>query len=279
MLKDYFQSHKNNLLFLLGLAVFAGLNVFSAATMELHFDEAYYWLYSQYPALGYFDHPPMISWLVFVGTQLFNNELGVRLLAILLSAMALVFLWKMVKPYSANALLFWCLVYSILLIHPYCFIATPDAPLLSFAIIFFYFLRKYFERGSFQNIVFIAFSLALMLYSKYHAFLIVLLVIVANYKLLKRGSFWLITVMVLIYFLPHVIWQVDHRFPSITYHLIDSHKTAYRPSVTLNFLVSVAVLSGPWLGWLFLFIIFHTKTHNNWEKSLKFTGIGILSVF
>jgi hypothetical protein len=267
------------LFFLLGLVVFTGLNVFSAATMELHFDEAYYWLYSQYPALGYFDHPPMISWLVFVGTQLFNNEFGIRLLAILLSATALVFLWKMVKHYSANVLLFWCLVYSILLIHPYCFIATPDAPLLSFTIIFFYFFRKYLEKNSFQNIILVAFSLALMLYSKYHAFLVILFVIVANYKLLKRGSFWLITAMVLIYFLPHIIWQIEHQFPSIAYHLIDSHKTAYTPAVTLNYLFSVVVLAGPWLGWLFLFIMFHSKPDNNWEKSLKFTGIGILVFF
>ncbi|MCF8358785.1 MAG: glycosyltransferase family 39 protein [Prolixibacteraceae bacterium] len=279
MLRSFYRSHKNNLFFLLGLAVFTGLNVFSAATMELHFDEAYYWLYSQYPALGYFDHPPMISWLVFVGTRLFNNELGVRLLAILLSATALVFLWKMVKHYSANALLFWCLIYSILLIHPYCFIATPDTPLLSFAIIFFYFFRKYLEKNSFQNIVLVAISLALMLYSKYHAFLVVLFVIVANFKLFKKGSFWLIAAMVLIYFLPHIVWQIDHRFPSLTYHLIDSHKTAYSPSVTLNFLLSVVALSGPWLGWLLLFVLFTLKPENEWEKSLKYTGVGILVFF
>ena len=35
-----------------------------SASTELIADEAYYWVYSQFPAWGYFDHPPMIAFLV-----------------------------------------------------------------------------------------------------------------------------------------------------------------------------------------------------------------------
>ncbi|MBN1924203.1 MAG: glycosyltransferase family 39 protein [Prolixibacteraceae bacterium] len=279
MLKGLIQSNKKNFQFLIGLLLFTGLNIFSAFTMELHFDEAYYWLYSQYPALGYFDHPPMVSWLISAGSLFFENELGVRLLTILLSTTAMFFLWKMVKVYSANALLFWCLVYSIILFQPYCFISTPDAPLLAFSILFFYFFRRYLAKNSFQNIFLLAFTLALALYSKYHAVLIVLFVLIANYKLFKKPTFWIVTLITLIYFLPHIIWQIDHQFPSVRYHLIDSHKTIYKPGVTLNYFLSLILLTGPWLGWLFLIIMFWEKPENNWERALKYTGVGIISFF
>jgi 4-amino-4-deoxy-L-arabinose transferase-like glycosyltransferase len=47
-------------------------------------DEAYYRLWSLRPAFGYFDHPPMVAWWVWVGRQLAgDNPLGVRLASVL----------------------------------------------------------------------------------------------------------------------------------------------------------------------------------------------------
>lgn len=53
------------------------LSLLQAATTGLFDDEAYYWVYSQYLDWGYFDHPPMIAWLIKLGTSLFAGELGV----------------------------------------------------------------------------------------------------------------------------------------------------------------------------------------------------------
>jgi dolichol-phosphate mannosyltransferase len=42
-------------------------------------EEAYYWNYAQHPSLGYLDHPPMVAWLITVGTSIFGDtEFGVR---------------------------------------------------------------------------------------------------------------------------------------------------------------------------------------------------------
>jgi 4-amino-4-deoxy-L-arabinose transferase-like glycosyltransferase len=57
------------------------------ALAPLSEDEAYYRLWSLRPALGYFDHPPMIAWWVWLGRQIAGDTaLGVRLLAIFASA-------------------------------------------------------------------------------------------------------------------------------------------------------------------------------------------------
>ena len=42
-------------------------------------EEAYYWNYAQHPSLGYLDHPPMVAWLITMGTSVFGDtEFGVR---------------------------------------------------------------------------------------------------------------------------------------------------------------------------------------------------------
>ncbi len=47
-------------------------------------DEAYYRLWAQHLAFGYFDHPPMIAWWIRAGTSIVGDTpLGVRLLAAL----------------------------------------------------------------------------------------------------------------------------------------------------------------------------------------------------
>ncbi len=57
------------------------------ANVPLSEDEAYYRLWSMRPAFGYFDHPPMIAWLVWLGRRLAgDNALGVRLLPTLATA-------------------------------------------------------------------------------------------------------------------------------------------------------------------------------------------------
>ena len=279
MFKELFTSKKETLLFLTGLLIFTGLNIFSASTMELHFDESYYWLYSQYPAFGYFDHPPLIAWLIYVGQRIFNGEIGIRIIIILLSTSSMLLLWQMVKQYSVNALLFWALIYAVILLHPYSFIATPDAPLFFFSILFFYFYSRYLEKNNLLNTLLLAITIALMIYSKYHAFLVVGFVFLSNLKLVKRFSFWMIVFLAFCCLLPHIIWLFDNNFPPIRFQLLDAHKMTYHFSTTLNYIVSEIAATGPLLGWLFLYILFSSKPQNVWEKGLKFTGTGVFLFF
>jgi 4-amino-4-deoxy-L-arabinose transferase-like glycosyltransferase len=59
----------------------AVLRLLAAGLIPLTEDEAYYRLWSQHLALGYYDHPPMIAWWIRAGTLLAGDDaLGVRLL-------------------------------------------------------------------------------------------------------------------------------------------------------------------------------------------------------
>ena len=54
--------------------------------MGLMPQDAYYYFYSEHPALSYYDHPPAIAFLIRAGTEIFgDNPFGVRVSGVLLS--------------------------------------------------------------------------------------------------------------------------------------------------------------------------------------------------
>src|SRR5690606_40617625 len=72
-------------LFMVLLAAVFVLNLVQASITELIYDEAYYWYYAQDLAWGYFDHPPMVAFIVRLGSQVLSGDLGARPLSTRLS--------------------------------------------------------------------------------------------------------------------------------------------------------------------------------------------------
>ncbi|TGQ04467.1 glycosyltransferase family 39 protein [Mesorhizobium sp. M2E.F.Ca.ET.219.01.1.1] len=55
------------------------LRIVYQGNIDLIPEEAYYWNYAQHLDWGYLDHPPMVAWLMWIGTKLFGaSEFGVR---------------------------------------------------------------------------------------------------------------------------------------------------------------------------------------------------------
>ena len=53
--------------FLLAAGLFL-LRALYSPWCELFPEEAYYWNYAQHLDTGYLDHPPMVAWLIWLGT-------------------------------------------------------------------------------------------------------------------------------------------------------------------------------------------------------------------
>ena len=101
-------------------------------TVELLPEEAYYWNYAQHLDIGYLDHPPMVAWLIRLGTAIFGDtEIGVRFGAVLCGTVASVFIYKVTRNLFGSASALTALLLMQLL--PFCFcsglLMTPDAPL------------------------------------------------------------------------------------------------------------------------------------------------------
>lgn len=248
-----------------------------SASTQLISDEAYYWMYSKFPAWGYFDHPPMIALLVKGGYTLFQNEFGLRLFCVLLSTFTIIITESLID--KKNPFLFYTIVLSLGVLQFAGFLAVPDTPLLFFTAVFFYCYRIFLQNISWRTALLLAFSVVLLFYTKYHGLLIIFFTLLSNLKLLNRWQTWLAGFFVLILFAPHLYWQWEHNWVSFRYHLFESNVNDYKLSYTTDYLLGQLLLAGPLSGLILLPAAFLYKTKNETEKSLKLTMIGIYIIF
>ena len=87
--------------------------------------------------------------------------------------------------------------------------------------------------------------MAALMYSKYHAALVILFVLFSNLQLLKNRYAWLALGVSLLCYLPHLYWLFDHDFVSLEFHLFERPNQPYNFSkFTLGFLLNLLALFG-----------------------------------
>ena len=271
--KQFFSKYHRPLFYATWLLVLA----IQSYNTELFDDEAYYWVYSKFPAWGYFDHPPMIAILIKAGYTIFQNELGVRLLIIILSTASLYIIESLLE--KKNAYLFYAICGSLALAQIGGMLAVPDAPLMFFIALFFYIYRLFVKNMSIGNTLLLGLIIALMFYTKYHAVLIVLFTGLSNLKLLRHYQTYLACILAFILFFPHLYWQHVHGYPSVQFHLFERNAADVRLWNTIEFFLGQILLAGPFMGWLLIIAALLYKPVTLTERALKFTFIGIYAFF
>lgn len=209
------------------------INVFQAVLTPIIEDEAYYWMFSKHLDFGYFDHPPMVAFIIKLGTLLFSDTtLGVRFITIVFSALTLKIIWHLIpntkktQPYSE--LIFIGIVLSMPLFNLYSFITTPDTGLLFFSALFLLALNNILKKESFLNMLFFGASAALLMYSKYHGGIVILLAVIFNVKLLKSWFTYGAGFFALLLITPHIYWQYQNDFITFNFHLFQRAGGGFR---------------------------------------------------
>ena len=167
-----------------GIFIWFVINFLQGIFTEITEDEAYYALYGEHLAWGYFDHPPMVGLMTFLGGLLFSGNLGVRFLGILATTITLFVIWKIIgetNPNRRKVLLFFTLAFSVVMLNVYGFVTTPDVGLLLFSALFLLVYQKYIESNSWPHALLLGVLMSAMIYSKYHAFLLLGLVVLSNH--------------------------------------------------------------------------------------------------
>lgn len=253
------------------------LNLLQATFTTLMDDEAYYWLYGQYLDWGFYHQPPMIGLFTKIGDALVGGELGVRLVSVIANTLAVHLLFLTTN--RKDVLLFWAIIAGSLISHVAGWIAAPDSPLIIFSALFLYTLKKYQEKDSWLLSVALGAIAALMLYGKYHGILVLGFGLLANVKLLRRPSFYVIPVVATLVFLPHALWQINHDFPGFGYHLSGRFDEYFNPEHIFGFFLDQLIIAGPLLGFVTLTAAFKQKVSNDFVRTLKFVLIGELVYF
>jgi 4-amino-4-deoxy-L-arabinose transferase-like glycosyltransferase/membrane-associated phospholipid phosphatase len=206
--------------------------------IELSGDEVHYWTYTRYPSLSYFDHPPLIAWIIKLSTSIFgNNEFAVRLPAVLLFFFTGYFLYRLAKKLFGEKIA----VLSIILLNivpVFSFLGAvmmvPDSPLAFFWMAFVYLFWETMrpakdaaepgdKTGKNWYLLGIIFGFSLL--SKYNGILLAFSAFL--YILLdKNNRFWLkrkepyqALFIAFAFFSPVVLWNLKYNFASFGFQL------------------------------------------------------------
>jgi hypothetical protein len=268
-------------LFLYFLAALFLINIIQATFTELIFDEAYYWYYAQNLSWGYFDHPPMVAFLIHLGSLLFNGELGIRFMSCLLGVGTFLLIWALIDDPKKKDFIphFFILMFSMTLLNAYGFFILPDTPLLFFTALFLWVYKKFLKSPNYLISIVLGLVLAALMYSKYHAFLVIFLVFLSNLKLARSKFAWLAVFVSLICYTPHFLWLYNNDFVSIKYHLFERPNRPYEfMDFTLGFFLNLVAIFGLTFPWIYR-SLFRTKAADLFIRALMFVSYGILLFF
>ena len=294
-----------------GIFIWFVINLLQGIFTEIQEDEAYYALYGEHLAWGYYDHPPMVGLMTFLSSLLFSGTLGVRFFTIITSCLSLWVMWKVTQvpelvegpaiiqeiadqvrndAKKKSPLLFFVIACSIVMFNIYGFVTTPDASLILFSALFLLVYQRYLENKSWKNALLMGLFMALMIYSKYHAFLLLGLIVLSNLKLLKDGKFWVACLLALVLLTPHILWQVNNDFPSFRYHLAGRNE-AFRWSYFLEYLPNQLLIFNPFTFGAVVYVLIKDgicvrippaslkRGIGVFERGLKFILIGFFFFF
>ncbi len=255
------------------------LSLWQAAYTELQDDEAYYWVYSLFPAWGYFDHPPLIAIIIKAGYSIFQNELGIRLVPLLMNLATILLLEKLAGKEKPT--LFYTIVLSLAIMQIAGFMAAPDIPLIFFTAVFFWVYKKFLHTSSFGYTLLLGLVMSALMYSKYHGVLIILFIFLSNPKLLFRPAFLIAVGIATIFFLPHLFWQYQHDYVSFKYHLIESNVNQYKFSYTTEYIGGQILMAGPIAGVILIpaALWYRNNQKDKPARALQFTLVGFYIFF
>ncbi len=203
-----------------------------ACFTELGNDEVYYRMYAQQLQWNYFDHPPMVAWLIRISTinLWLDNEFFIRLGAIVSAAFTtwLFFLCgkKLSNAYTGfiAAVLYTATIYGTVISGTF---ILPDAPLMLFWALGLYLLidiavYKNINRTKVNSLIWFGVVSGLgMLCKIQFCFLwlgFLLYLLFYNREWLKKPALYIACLITLLFFFPVIKWNIDNHFVTWLYH-------------------------------------------------------------
>jgi 4-amino-4-deoxy-L-arabinose transferase-like glycosyltransferase len=261
------QSRAGSLVMVLAAIFALRAAALTISPLELGFDEAQYWAWSQHFDFGYFTKPPLIAWLIGAGTQVCGDGAAcVRFPALLLntaSAFLVYFLAK--RLYDARTGFWAAVVYALIPgIAVSSFLITTDVPLTFCWILALIAFSAHERRPRIWTALLLGLAMGLGLNAKYA--MIYFPICAALYMLftpqarpLARSPLtWLALAIGLLLILPNLGWNYANGFATF-HHTSDNigwQGVRLHPVKALEFIVSQFGLMGPVVFGAYLVTVF-----------------------
>jgi 4-amino-4-deoxy-L-arabinose transferase-like glycosyltransferase len=254
------------------IAVSTFIRGYTASVLELGIDEVYYVNYARFFSLSYFDHPPLVGWVIrfFTLDLLMTSELYIRLGAVFCGSIGIFLMYRIGESIrDERAGLIAAFIYASSLypgVISGLFI-LPDTPQSVFWLGAMWLFLEAFQ-GSPKNhgrhIIWAGVLTGLAIYSKYHA--VFLWVGAGGYILfykkewLKTSSLYISIGLSMIPVALIFIWNATNDFISFTFHEDRvSFFTALNPESFFQELLGEFFYQNPILFILYLWTFFQLK--------------------
>ncbi|AGK58368.1 hypothetical protein HYPDE_33478 [Hyphomicrobium denitrificans 1NES1] len=245
----------DNVLIAAALGLFV-IHVVMAAVMGLVDDEAYYRIWSLAPSLSYYDHPPMIAWMIGAGRVLLGDTtLGVRLVAPFCYLVGALVLWRTAALFYGREVArtaVWILL-AMPLLAVGGILMTPDLPSVLFAGLVLWALAELDHSKNANWWLAAGVFAGLGLLSKYtNLFLgatIVLWLIATpeNRRWFRFPQLWIGGFIAVLAAMPVVVWNAEHDWASFTkqFGRVGHSGTLGAPIYFVEFIGTFLALASP----------------------------------
>jgi len=266
------------------LLIYTIFNALGNRFLNFYSDEAYYWIWSHKLGLSYFDHPPMVAYIIKLTTIFSDDPFFVRLGAALLvsgTAYLIYALAKRIFDEKAALYSFYIFISSIIILVASTLIA-PDTPLMFFWMLMLYSGYRYLEEGNKKFALLTGIAVGALLLSKYTGILpvvtLIIYILIYHREAFKDGYFYGALALAVVVFSPVLIWNYQHDFISFLFQLEHGvaeekvfHAKAFFEFVGLQFVLFHPLYLAP----LFYFIV---KDKQRFEKGKVYLLLPFLFV-
>jgi 4-amino-4-deoxy-L-arabinose transferase-like glycosyltransferase len=241
---------------LLAFAATLVFRVWLAAVAPVTADEAYFILWGRAPALGFYDHPPMVGWLLAPLSAISEAPWLLRLPAVLVPPLAALGAWFAVRAWfgrdedTANLA---ALAVLLVPMNVWNVLITTDTPLVVFSVASLLVFARAAQKGS-NGLFFIAgILLGLAFLSKYFAVLLGLAYLVWAVSSKKPGAFGLVFLGGLPFGLLNLYWNYEACWCNVMFNAINRHEEdgGWSLATPALYAASLAYLAAPllWFAW------------------------------
>ncbi len=201
------------------------IKIILAATIPITTDEAYYFQWGQNLSWGYYDHPPLVGWILYVILKFGDSPLLIRSPAVAMSTIIGVGIYLVMRSYDQARAYLVAVLYMLSPIAVLGILITTDGPLIIFSFLSGAFLFKALRDNSLNFYFWSGVCLGLAFLSKYFAVLLIGSYL-AYYFLSDRNrdktrGFALLFLASLPFGLINLYWNYTHCWDNVLFNVLN----------------------------------------------------------
>jgi 4-amino-4-deoxy-L-arabinose transferase-like glycosyltransferase len=241
----------------LALAATLLFRLWLAAAVPVTADEAYFILWGRAPALGYYDHPPMVGWLLAPLAALGESALWLRLPAVLVPpAAALMLHAALMRWFGRDQETADLAALAVLLmpVNVWNVLVTTDTPLVLFSVASLLVFARAAQKDSGTLFAASGVLLGLAFLSKYFAVLLGLAYLVWSLASKRPKAFLLVFLGGLPFGLLNLFWNYEACWCNVMFNAINRHDegdSGWSLLTPALFAASILYIGAPllWFAW------------------------------